>query len=172
MDLPAFYEFSVDDQFIDFFDKKLELYKQKSYLIPKHKNRIRTHNGVKTRNILHLNEKDVYETLNSFKEKIEKKCGCKFKYNRVHIIEYGYGGYQSVHVDYNVDFSIIVYLNTCDDGETYLYLKRESSNNSNIPEKVFPKKGKAIIYLSNIAHGANKTIQNKKALLLGLNYEK
>jgi len=172
MDLPAFYEFSVDDQFIDFFDKKLELYKQKSFLIQKHRNRISTHNGVKTRNILHLNEKDVYETLNCFKEKIEKKCGCKFKYHRVHLVEYGHGGYQSVHVDYNVEFSIIVYLNTCDDGETYLYLNNATSIDSNITKKVFPKKGKAIMYLSNTPHGANETIQNKKILLLGLNYEK
>lgn len=170
MDLPAFYEFFVDDEFVDFFDKKLELYKQKSYLIPK--NRTKTYNGMQTRNILDLNEKDVYETLNSFKEKIEKKCGCEFKYNWCHLVEYEYGGYQSVHVDVRVDFSIIVYLNTCDDGETHFYLKRESFNNSDIPEKVFPKKGKAIMFLSSIIHGANRTIQNKKVLVLGINYEK
>jgi len=167
MDLPAFYEFFVDDQFIDFFDKKFEIYKQKFFLIEK--NSSATYNGVQTPNILNLNENDVYEILNYFKEKIEKKCGCKFKYHWVHLIEYEYGGYQLEHShDHNEDFSIIVYLNNCDDGETYFYLNKKK----NVIEKIFPRKGKSIMFLSSILHGANKTTKNKKVLVLGINYDK
>ena len=72
MDFPALYEFFVDDQFVDFFDKKFEIYKQKLFLIEK--NSSATFNGVQTPNILDLNENDVYKILNCFKEKIEKKC--------------------------------------------------------------------------------------------------
>jgi hypothetical protein len=164
MDLPHVYEFFVDDEFVNFFNEKLNLYKTKSnLLIPK--NSSATYNGIQTHNMLTFGEKDVEYQLNIFKNKIEKKCGTNFYYHWSHLIEYENSGHQKIHKhDHNEDFSIILYLNTCEDGETIFHINQVR----NITYTCLPKRGKCIMFSSTIYHGANKSFSNKRVLVLGL----
>ena len=164
MDLPAFYEFSVGNYFVNFFNRKLDSYKKDEKLFMK-RGTSATVDGIQTHNMLNFCEKDVQRELNCLKSKLEKKCKSKFEYHWSHLIEYDYGGYQTAHThDHNEDFSLIVYLNTCKSGETNFVLNEKR----NIIKKVFPKKGKAIMFHSSILHGANNCFENKRVLVLGL----
>ena len=164
MDLPAFYEFFVGGYFINFFNNKLDYYKKNSdFFIPK--NSTATVDGIQTRNILEFGEKDVQRQLNYLKSRLQKKCKTKFEYHWTHLIEYNYGGYQSQHThDHNEDFSIVTYLNTCKSGETIFVLNEKRG----IIKKVFPERGKSIMFHSSIQHGANNCFENKRILVLGL----
>jgi hypothetical protein len=164
MDLPYYYEFFVDNDIIDFFNDKLDFYKSnKNFFIPE--NSSATINGIQTCNMLNFDDKDVEHYLNILKNKIEKKCETNLYYHWSHLIEYKNNRHQQLHKhDHNEDFSIIVYLNTCEDGETLFYINQKR----NITHTCFPEKGKSIMFSSTIYHSANKTFSNKRVLVLGL----
>ncbi len=165
IDLPAVYLFNVDDDFVDFFDKKIKFYKEKSFYVDD----TQTVNGFQTNNILALNENDVIMKLNLLKEKIEKKCKCKFIYHWAHLIEYENDGHQELHNhDQNEDFSLIIYLNSCSDGVTEFLLNDKRKSYVRYP----PEKGRCIMFLSSIYHRGLPTTQNKKVLVLGLKFNK
>jgi hypothetical protein len=164
IDLPYYYEFFVDNGIVNFFNKKLDFYKtQSSFWMPP--NSSSTINGIQTYNMLDFGEDDVRCKLQIIKNKIEKKCKTKFNYNWSHLIEYQNGGNQSIHThDHNEDFSIILYLNNCNDGETVFHLNPRRQ----IKHSCFPQKGKAVMFSATIPHQANYTFSNKKLLVLGL----
>jgi len=164
MDLPSFYEFFVGNNFVNFFNKKLDDYKKEEKFFIQ-KNSSATMNGIQTRNILQFSEKEVLSELNWLKSKLQRKCKTKFEYHWAHIIEYEYGGYQLPHThDHNEDFSVVLYLNTCKTGETIFTLNEKR----NVIKKVFPEKKKAIMFHSSISHRANSSLENKRVLVFGL----
>lgn len=163
IDLPSFYEFNIDRRFISFFEKKMEHYKKNGFLLD-----IRetcTFNGHQTPNILSLNEEDVNEKLTSLRKRLEKKCGVKFEYNWVHMVRYDQDGYQEQHKhDHNEDYSVIVYLNDCDDGSTFYVLNEKR----NVIMESIPKRGKCVMFPASVLHGGYPTSGEKKILVLGL----
>ena len=163
IDLPSFYEFDVDEEFVSFFEKKMEYYKEVDFLMQK--GSTATYNGHQTSNILNLNEKDVNKKLTSLRERLERKCGVKLEYHWVHLIEYEEGGNQSEHRhDHNEDYSVIVYLNSCDDGSTYFVLNKERG----VVLETFPIRSRCVMFSSSILHGCHPTSSGKKILVLGL----
>jgi len=93
-----------------------------------------------------------------------KRIGVVFKvwlnYCWVHFVEYFEGGSQDIHNHkHNEDYSFVLYLNTCSDGETYF--------NVDPPVSISPNKNNMILFSSNIDHGA-KTCYNKQVLVGGL----
>ena len=124
INLPAFYEFYVDDDFVNFFNDKMKDYEKNNYL--EGKNDTATVNGKQTKNILELNDNETDKKLNSLIQLIENKSKCKLKYQWVHLVRYNKEGYQDMHRhDYNEDISLIIYLNTCTDGKTEFLIKED-----------------------------------------------
>ena len=165
IDLPAVCTFNVDNDFIDFFSNKINYYKEISFSV----NDTTTVNGFQTGNILQLDENDVIQKLNFLKQKIENKCKCKFIYHWAHLIQYENDGHQELHNhDQNEDFSLIIYLNSCYDGVTEFLLNEKRKSYVRYP----PEKGRCIMFLSSIYHRGLPTTQNKKVLVLGLNFNK
>ena len=165
IDLPAVCTFNVDNDFIDFFSNKINYYKEISFSV----NDTTTVNGIQTGNILQLDENDVIQKLNFLKQKIENKCKCKFIYHWAHLIQYENDGHQELHNhDQNEDFSLIIYLNSCSDGVTEFLLNEKRKSYVRYP----PEKGRCIMFLSSIYHRGLPTTQNKKVLVLGLNFNK
>ena len=111
----------------------------------------------------------VIQKLNFLKQKIENKCKCKFIYHWAHLIQYENDGHQELHNhDQNEDFSLIIYLNSCSDGVTEFLLNEKRKSYVRYP----PEKGRCIMFLSSIYHRGLPTTQNKKVLVLGLNFNK
>ena len=165
IDLPAVCTFNVDNDIIDFFSNKINYYKEISFSV----NDTTTVNGFQTGNILQLDENDVIQKLNFLKQKIENKCKCKFIYHWAHLIQYENDGHQELHNhDQNEDFSLIIYLNSCSDGVTEFLLNEKRKSYVRYP----PEKGRCIMFLSSIYHRGLPTTQNKKVLVLGLNFNK
>ena len=61
INLPAFYEFYVDDDFVNFFNDKMKDYEKNNYL--EGKNDTATVNGKQTKNILELNDNGTNKKL-------------------------------------------------------------------------------------------------------------
>ena len=163
IDLPAFYEFNIDDNFIDFFDNKIKIYEDNNYTVGE--NETATINGAQTNNILELNDDEVNEKLNLLLRVIENKSKCKFTYQWAHLIRYNEEGYQDIHNhDHNEDVSLLIYLNTCLDGKTEFLINQKRK----IKFYRNPEKGKCVMFLSSIYHRALPSSQNKKVLVLGL----
>ena len=162
INLPAFYEFYIDDDFVNFFNDKMKDYEKNNYL--EGKNDTATVNGKQTKNILELNDNETNKKLNSLIELIENKSKCKLKYQWVHLVRYNKEGYQDMHRhDYNEDISLIIYLNTCTDGKTEFLINEKRK----IKFFRHPEKGKCIMFLSSISHRALPSSENKTVLVLG-----
>lgn len=163
IDLPSLYEFTVDEDFVSFFENKISYYKENNFLRPRGSNC--TRNGDQTINILDLNEEDVNEKLTPLRERLEQKCGVKFEYYWVHLIKYDEGGFQKEHRhDHNEDYSVVVYLNDCNDGATFHVLNEKR----NVVMETVPERGKAIMFPASVSHGAYRTNSEKKVLVFGL----
>lgn len=76
----------------------------------------------------------------------------------LHMVDYKNGGEMKMHNhSHNEDYSFILYLNTCDDGETVLHIHNSIS--------IRPEKNKVLMFSSKINHSANYS--NKKRILVG-----
>ena len=163
INLPSFREFNVNEEFVSFFESKLESYKESNFTIER--NSSATLNGIQTKNLLFLDEEDVNEKLTTLREWLEQECGIGFEYHWAHMIEYEENGRQEEHShDHNEDYSIIVYLNSCDDGSTYFKLNPKR----NIGIEIFPKRCLSVMFSSTIPHGGHFTNGGKKILVLGI----
>ena len=122
-----------------------------------------TYDGIQTSNILLLPDFQNFmfqDSLNKLLLICENILRCNLKYFHVHIIEYFDNGYQAIHNHkHNEDFSLVLYLNDCQRGETFF--------DSGIV--CIPKKDNILLFSSSLDHGGNKTSvsDNKKVLVCG-----
>tara|TARA_B100000131_G_scaffold301940_1_gene324604 strand:- start:323 stop:805 length:483 start_codon:yes stop_codon:yes gene_type:complete len=152
----------IDDDICDFFIDKLRYYKSR----PESEfcQRVRTMRGgfFGTVNLLPFADKKFYAHLNVIKKKVERVSSKSLMYHYLHMLDYDGGGdmlqHEHAHAEY---YTSILYLNDCDDGETFFIIDGER-------EEVSPKKGKLVIYPSYIEHGANYST-SKKVLVSGYN---
>ena len=71
IDLPAFHEFYIDDDFVNFFIDKMKDYEKNNYL--EGNNDTATVNGKQTKNILELNDNGTNKKLDSLIQLVENK---------------------------------------------------------------------------------------------------
>lgn len=164
MRLPSLYQFEVDENITNFFITKLNQYKiDINYVISK--NSSSTINGIQTKNILKFADMQTLEVLNDLRFTFEKTFQINLEYFWVHMIEYEHQGYQNLH-DHsnNEDFSFILYLNSCDTGNTTFILNQSRD----IKVVVKPIKNTGVFFLSSLHHSADITTDNKKVLVGGL----
>jgi len=163
MNFPLLNQFYVKDNILKFFEDKLEQYKNNSYYWVDIKTTC-TKNGIQTKNLLTINDEELLSNLDELRRYLEKKFEFKLKYYWVHMIEYEYGGKQDIHNhEKKEDFSVILYLNDCVDGNTCFIL----SNIRKVMVSITPQKNKGVIFSSLIKHYAEKCSNNKKVLVCG-----
>ncbi len=152
----------IDDDICDFFIDKLQYYKSR----PKSEfyERVRTMIGgfFGTVNLLPFADKEFYAHLNVIKKKVEGVSSKSLMYHYLHMLDYEGGGvlltHNHAHAEY---YTSLLYLNDCEDGETFLMIDGERV-------EVQPEKGKLLMYPANIDHGANYS-SSKKVMVSGYN---
>jgi len=116
-----------------------------------------TVNGFQTPNIIHLFPKELLQDIlpvNNFYESLF----------HLHFINYKPGGSQNRHHHLMTEqYSFVLYLNDSD-GDTVF----ESPINKNIT----PKKGRLVVFSSDIMHFGLQTFKNKKVLVGAINRKK
>lgn len=164
MKLPSLCELSVDLTVIDSLNQKLEEYKlNEDCWIPRDSSA--TRNGIQTFNLLTFEDNDLNNVLHQIKIKLEKDADHKLEYYWVHLIEYDSGGFQLPHThDHNEDFSFVLYLNDCVDGNTTFILNEKR----NVIKSFKPTQGLGVFFLASMLHYADVCTTNKKVLVCGL----
>ena len=122
-----------------------------------------TFNGIQTKNVLFLSDfqnNQFKKSLNKLLEICKNILKLNISFHYVHFVEYFADGYQSIHNHkHNEDFSLVLYLNDCNRGETFF--------DSGIV--CIPKKDNILLFSSSLDHGGNHTSisDNKKVLVCG-----
>lgn len=90
----------------------------------------------------------------------------------LHFLDYNTHGRMEEHNhSENEDFTFLLYLNDCDDGDTVFYLNHTNDNarmRSKI--KVKPRKGRLVVFNSSVPHFGSFTKSNKMIFAGGLIY--
>lgn len=111
-----------------------------------------------------IDTKIFYNYIDKLRLLCEDNLGLKLKYFYLHMIDYENGGKMNVHThEHNEDYSFILYLNSCNDGDTILHM-----NNGDY--KIIPEKNKVVLFSSNIPHSAEYS-KSKRVLVGGLRTE-
>lgn len=149
----------LEQNYADYFDKWLIYFKYKSDLVQDVTNNCLSKNCFATKNLLQfVGDTEFLDGIKDLKTICQKIVNKKLKYFYLHMIDYENGGEMISHKhDHNEDFSFILYLNTCDDGDTVLHLNNQI--------KIKPHKNKLLIFSSDIVHSA--IFSNKKRILVG-----
>ncbi len=151
-------EDSVTEQILTCFDR----YKYNKDNLITNIEEVSTVNGIQTENALELKDfqqdLDFNESLSHILNIIHSKTFLNLSYYYVHFVEYDRGGYQIAHNHAHAeDYSCVLYLNTCEGGETYFD-----------DVSFAPTKGNMIIFPSYLNHGSKETRSFKTVLVLGM----
>ena len=134
--------FFIEDELIDDFVTTLDLFKEKNLQVEN----TYTINGFQTVNILEL------DSTKELSNRLSKHINKNLELFHIHLIDYNSNGQQDIHDHKETeDFSFILYLNDSD-GNTVFEDFGE----------VDPKKGKLVLFKSDIKHYGKPTFTNKK----------
>jgi hypothetical protein len=161
MDILMNKEFFVDSKFADFFNTYFDVAYSLDFL-EETKNSSLSKNCFSTINLLKFEQEEkFYEIVAELQAVCSEILISKLEYTYLHLVDYTNGGIMSPHShDHAEDFSYILYLNTCDDGETVLEYKHTT-------KQVKPIKDKVLLFSSKIVHSSNYS-NSKKVLVGGL----
>lgn len=155
-------EFIVEDEVSNYFDLLLNFVSNYPEVFKDKKNSSLSGRCFYTLNLLdYLDTQIFYNYIDKLRLLCENILNLKLKYFYVHMIDYENGGKMNVHThNHNEDYSFILYLNSCNDGETILYTTKGEY-------KVTPKRNKVLLFSSNIPHSAAYS-SSKRVLVGGL----
>lgn len=155
-------EFLVEDDVSNYFNLLLDFVSNYSEVFKDKKQSSLSGDCFYTLNLLDYIESEIfYNYIDKLRLLCEDFLSRKLKYFYVHMINYENGGKMNVHKhDHNEDYSFILYLNSCNDGETILYT-------TNGQYKVTPEKNKVLLFPSSIPHSAEYS-KSKRVFVGGL----
>ena len=158
-------EFLVEDEVSNYFNLLLNFVSSYPEVFKDIKQSSLNGDCFYTLNLLdYIDAKIFYNYIDKVKLLCENVLNLKLKYFYIHMIDYQNGGKMNVHThNHNEDYSFILYLNSCTDGETILYI-------DNIPHKIIPEKNKVLLFSSHIPHSAAYS-ESKRVLVGGLRTE-
>jgi len=139
-----FITYNLDDDTINQIKKCIKKYKDEDVSKITH-----TVKGFQTKNILNYFNRSLLKKIIPFNKLLKKIF-------YLHYIKYQKGGYQKEHCHPDDLYSFIVYLN---DSDGFTYFKKP------INKKVFPRKGKTLVFDGKIVHYANKSLNEKQVLV-------
>jgi len=155
-------EFLVEDEVSNYFNILLEFVCNYPKVFKDERQSSLSGNCFYTLNLLNYIDSEIfYNYIDKLRLLCEDFSNRQLKYFYVHMINYENGGRMNVHKhDHNEDYSFILYLNSCNDGETILHTTEGEY-------KVTPEKNKVLLFPSNIPHSAAYS-KYKRVLVGGL----
>jgi len=155
-------EFLVEDEVSNYFNLLLEFVSNYPEVFRDEKQSSLIGNCFYTLNLLNYIDTEIfYNYIDKLRLLCEDFSNRQLKYFYVHMINYENGGRMHVHKhDHNEDYSFILYLNSCNDGETILHTTEGEY-------KVTPERNKVLLFPSNIPHSAAYS-KSKRVLVGGL----
>lgn len=155
-------EFFVEDEVSNYFDLLLYFAFNNPRIFEDDKNSCLSANCFSTLNLLDiLHTEKFYNYIGILRSLCEQKLNKKLEYFYLHMISYENGGEIKIHKhDHNEDYSFILYLNSCEDGQTILHSGGKY-------QKILPIKNKVILFSANTPHSAEYS-NSKKVLVGGL----
>ena len=158
-------EFLVEDEVSNYFDLLLNFVSKYPEVFKDRKQSSLSGNCFYTLNLLdYMDSKIFYNYIDKVKLLCEDILNLKLKYFYIHMIDYQNGGKMNIHThNHNEDYSFILYLNSCNDGETILHI-------DNNQHEVIPEKNKVLLFSSHIPHSSAYS-EFKRVLVGGLRTE-
>lgn len=155
-------EFLVEDNVSNYFNLLLDFVSTHPEVFRDEKQSSLSGDCFYTLNLLeHIDSEIFYNYIDKLCLLCEDFLSRRLKYFYVHMINYENGGKMNVHThDHNEDYSFILYLNSCNDGETILHTTKGHY-------KVTPERNKVLLFPSNIPHSAAYSV-SKRVLVGGL----
>jgi len=159
MDILMNKEFFVDSKFVDFFNEYFHSAYSLEFLEETKLSSL-SKNCFATVNLLKYQQEEIfYELVAELQLICSKILESELEYTYLHLVDYSNGGIMSPHSHKHAeDFSYILYLNTCTDGETVLKYTHTT-------KEVKPVKSKVLLFSSEIVHSSNYS--NSKKVLVG-----
>jgi len=153
-------KFEVDEKVTEYFTLLLKVCMAKPEVID-HKQSCLSPSCSATLNLLNFKMPEkFYNYTGRLLRKSEEVTGEILRYHYMHMVDYTNGGIMSVHSHkHNEDYSFILYLNDCSDGDTVLHLKNQY--------RVSPKKGTVLLFSSLIPHSSEYS-KSKQVFVGGL----
>jgi len=154
-------EFFVDSKFTKFFNDYFTVACSLDFLKETKLSSL-SKNCFATVNLLKYEQEEIfYQMIAELQLICSKILESKLEYTYIHLVDYTNGGIMRPHShEHAEDFSYILYLNTCADGNTVLKYK-------NSTKSVTPIKDKILLFSSKIVHSSNYS-NSKKVLVGGL----
>lgn len=156
------FEFLVEDEVSNYFNLLLDFVSTYPDVFKDKKNSSLSGRCFYTLNLLDYLDTQIFY---NYSDKLRLLCknilNLKLKYFYIHMIDYKNGGKMNVHThNHNEDYSFILYLNSCNDGETILHTTEGEY-------KVTPERNKLLLFPSNTPHSAAYS-KSKRVLVGGL----
>lgn len=154
-------EFFITDDIIKYFNLLLDFVSSYPDVFKDTKNSSLDGNCFYTLNLFdHISTKIFYTYTDNLRLLCENNLNTKLNYFYIHMIDYQNGGKMNIHKhNHNEDYSFILYLNSCNDGETVLCV-------NDTKYTVTPEQNKILLFCSGIPHFA-KYSQSKRILVGG-----
>ena len=187
--LPKFKTFNIDLSTIDLLLKKLADYVEGSNLYSEISNMHESTSekrlyqaenliymaptGVYSHNLKEWDDDEYHDCVNNnILNRIPELIGLDDE--RIDIFTHNFwdyrdGGYVKKHSHFGKDdFTILIYLNTCETGRTGFYFEDEGMNNRYPSIRVTPTKGLACCFSGDMQHDVETTLEPKKTLVIGI----
>lgn len=152
-------EFFVSEKITRYFLSLLKLTLSSPSLFKDEKQSCLSSNCFATLNLLDFPHSNIfYNYIDTLRIKCEEFIGKNLEYVYLHMVDYSNGGTMGEHKhSHKEDYSFILYLNTCNDGQTVLLLRE--------PYEILPKDNKVLLFSSYISHMSEYS--NSKKILVG-----
>ena len=129
----------VDDDISNFFLKKLKYFASRPRIFYDHTSTMKG-DYFGSVNLLPFLDKKAFTYLERIKKKVEEFVSTSLMYHYLHMLDYEGGGvlltHNHAHAEY---YTSLLYLNDCEDGETFLMIDGERV-------EVQPEKGKLLMF--------------------------
>lgn len=150
--------FINSEEVIDYFIELLDVIRDNPTRYRDLSNHCLSPNCFASNNLLSSTDKLFLKNIDIILSECQKYIPKKVEYFYLHMIDYCDGGDMLIHKhDHNEDYSFVLYLNTCEDGYTTLYLEQ--------PIRIKPERGKVLVFSSDVYHSA--TFSKRKKILVG-----
>lgn len=152
-------EFFASEKITRYFLSLLQLSLSSPSIFKDQKQSSLSSNCFATLNLLDFPHSNIfYNYIDALRIKCEEFVGYNLEYVYLHMVDYSNGGTMGEHKhSHSEDYSFILYLNTCNDGQTVLLLRE--------PYEILPQVNKVLLFSSYISHMSEYS--NSKRILVG-----
>jgi hypothetical protein len=176
MDFPLLKTLEINENIVDFLDKKFYEFSLSNKLISAKESNDPVYisdTGVHTGNLCLWDDLEYKNFINTeILNLCSKQLNIDSKFINIHythFFDYRKGGKVNLHNHiFSEDFVLFVYMNTCSSGETVFYLNPDLSYKLNTQVKIKPTRGLGAVFSSMLFHEVEFTSEPKKIFVIGI----